>query len=614
MLKRISDNLYLYEDTCNVYVLKDGNRAILVDFGTGSVLDHLGDLGVTHIDWVLHTHHHRDQCQGDKRANARDIPIAVPAHERPYFDEVEVFWNSRQIYDIYDVRQTFYTLAQSVKVERSLVDYETFEWGPYKLFIQPTPGHSLGHIALIGDVDGRRVAFTGDLVRHPGRVQALYDLQYNYGAGDGIEFLIYSLEKMSRRGIQLACPSHGEPFEDVEKVFRELDYRLRSYLRHRWNPGFITPDVPPNWVLPHLAMIPGCSNTWIVISDSGKALFVDYGSQSGPFFYANQVYFESGNRQRMLEHNLDILRENFGMRKIDIALPSHYHDDHVNGLPYLQHHHGAQIWCYKNMTDILENPHGYKLGCTFAEPMKVNRSLEQGETFKWEEFEFQVFHAPGHADYHMAMFGTIDGKRVAFVGDELSYHNGQFGSNNIWRNHVHANSHEITGRLFLEHQPELSCPGHGQPLRIDRDGWWRFNDWCKEEQMHWKALAPTDNVEEAIYPDYVFLYPYQPPCAPGQSVPMQVWYENIYGKPSTLEWRLHLPEGWSAEPDRGTLTAQPGEKAIAAFTLAVPSEQDARFRRQAFTLDATIDGVHRGELAEAVVDLRPEADWARQRR
>ena len=120
MFEKISDNLYLFRDTCNVYVVTDGSRALLVAFGRGRVLDHLGDVGVSHVDWILHTHHHRDQCQGDSLANERNIPIAVPAHELPYFEEVEVFWGSRQIYDIYDVRQTFFTLAQRVRPARVL--------------------------------------------------------------------------------------------------------------------------------------------------------------------------------------------------------------------------------------------------------------------------------------------------------------------------------------------------------------------------------------------------------------------------------------------------------------------------------------------------------------
>ena len=64
-LEKISDNLYRLEDTCNVYLIRDGNRGLLIDFGSGKILDYLPQLGVTRVDWILHTHHHRDQCQGD---------------------------------------------------------------------------------------------------------------------------------------------------------------------------------------------------------------------------------------------------------------------------------------------------------------------------------------------------------------------------------------------------------------------------------------------------------------------------------------------------------------------------------------------------------------------
>jgi glyoxylase-like metal-dependent hydrolase (beta-lactamase superfamily II) len=612
MFEKISENLYLFRDLCNVYVVKDGDRALLVDFGAGNVLDHLAEIGVSKVEWILHTHHHRDQCQGDYRANELRIPIAVPAHERSYFDEVEVFWGSRQIYDIYDVRQTFNTLARSIDVATALEDYDTFQWGSYEFFIQPTPGHSIGSTTLIGNVDGRCIAFSGDVMNAPGQVAKLYDLQYNYGDFDGMDHLVYSLSKLRKRGIDLMCPSHGQPMDNPNAGMRELEQKLRAYAEHRWGIGKPTTDIRPRDILPHLIMIPGCSNTWIVLSESGRALFVDYGSQSGGFMYSFSIKFEAGNRLRMLEHNLGILREEFGMQSVDVAMPSHYHDDHVNGLPYLQKHENTRIWCYKNMTDILEHPHAYKLGCTYPEPVKIERSLGQGETFRWEEYEFQVFHAPGHADYHMAMFGTIDGKRVGFSGDEIGYmvDGNKYTSNNIWRNHVHATSHEITGKLFLEHAPELTCPGHGGPYEMVESDWRGFHDWCMNEAVHWRGLSCEENLEEAVYNDYVFLYPYQPPCAPGESVNMQVWFENIWDDKRTLEWALNLPNGWTAEPASGQIAVEPGDKGVASFVLNVPTTQNTSYRRLPFTLDATIGAKRYGQLAEAVVDLRPDLDWA----
>ena len=90
---------------------------------------------------------------------------------------------------------------------------------------------------------------------------------------------------------------------------------------------------------------------------------------------------------------------------------------------------------------------------------------------------------------------------------------------------------------------------------------------------------------------------------------MQVWFENIYDVRSMLEYRLVLPAGWVATPDGGRLEAVPGEKVVQDFVLHIPESQSTQYRRQAFTLDATIDGKHLGQLAEALVDLRPALDW-----
>jgi len=49
-IRRLSESLYLLEDTCNVYLLRDGSRGLLVDFGSGRILDHLAGLGAPGVD------------------------------------------------------------------------------------------------------------------------------------------------------------------------------------------------------------------------------------------------------------------------------------------------------------------------------------------------------------------------------------------------------------------------------------------------------------------------------------------------------------------------------------------------------------------------------------
>src|SRR5512142_2283852 len=103
-MQKISNQLYLFQDTCNVYVLQSGREAVLVDFGSGDVLDHLDEFGVERVTDVLMTHHHRDQGQGLARAAAAGIRIWVPQAEQELFHSVEAFWQARELYANYNMR------------------------------------------------------------------------------------------------------------------------------------------------------------------------------------------------------------------------------------------------------------------------------------------------------------------------------------------------------------------------------------------------------------------------------------------------------------------------------------------------------------------------------
>lgn len=81
MFTRITNQLHLFRDTCNVYVLACGREAVLVDFGSGDVLDHLIEIGLDRVTDVLVTHHHRDQrLSGKLRRRSRFIPKILDDH------------------------------------------------------------------------------------------------------------------------------------------------------------------------------------------------------------------------------------------------------------------------------------------------------------------------------------------------------------------------------------------------------------------------------------------------------------------------------------------------------------------------------------------------------
>jgi metal-dependent hydrolase (beta-lactamase superfamily II) len=48
---------------------------------------------------------------------------------------------------------------------------------------------------------------------------------------------------------------------------------------------------------------------------------------------------------------------------VDVVIPSHYHDDHLAGLPWLQQTQNTQAWIFENFAEIVSNPPGYNIPC-----------------------------------------------------------------------------------------------------------------------------------------------------------------------------------------------------------------------------------------------------------
>jgi glyoxylase-like metal-dependent hydrolase (beta-lactamase superfamily II) len=613
-LTQISPHLYLLRDTCNVYVLKNGDRALLIDFGSGHVLKLLGQIGVTKVDGILHTHHHRDQCQGDGRAVAERIPIHVPAHERHLFEDAENFWRNRRVFHLYYVRNDFFTLTHNIPVADLLHDYETFRWGPYEFLIFPTPGHTLGAISLVGQVDGKKLAFTGDLIHSPGKVVNLYELQYGYGSADGVDVAIFSLTKLRELGSEFICPSHGEPFASPEPGITDLIDKLKGWWES-YSPDSpavttITVENRPFAVTPHLI----CSyqtfaNSYAIISDSGKALFVDYASASSNLFNSFLHATPTLDRIRFVEHTIPELKARYGLKSIEVAMPSHLHDDHLNGFPHLIRHYGTKVWCYENMVDVLQNPRGYNLGCLLAEPIKVDRSFRHGETFKWEEFQFTVYHSPGHSEYQMAMFADIDGARLAFTGDAFDFVPGKAeGSlllhpNLIFRNWVESDSHVKSMRTILEHEPTIVAQAHGKPFVSNKEDLEGLKRRLERQQQYFSDVIADPDCNFGLNPSWVRLYPYQLQARVGSSSGMELRVRNYRSKPMHLEAALVLPVGWQASPEVLSLTVPPNGEGREGFMVTIPETWDRSRPRVALAADVRADGRYLGEITEAVVDL-----------
>jgi hypothetical protein len=272
------------------------------------------------------------------------------------------------------------------------------------------------------------------------------------------------------------------------------------------------------------------------------------------------------------------------------------------------------------------------------DPIPVARTFADGERFSWEGLGFEIFFSPGHCDYHMSMFTEIDGKRIAFSGDNVWPPD--FTPSLIYRNHVHRGSHQITARLYREYRPEVLCSGHGLHINVPPEGYDQFYANARELTELFERLLPEDSGLLGLDPGWIQIYPYQSAAAPGGSVAVEVRARSPLEGPAVLEFSWVLPDGWSATPPAGSLeiagtrdskagqdgkgrkvgdeaserlssvaTTAPGTGAAPAVrlpcTVRIPDGYEVRFPKQAIALEVTLNGQPMGQIAEAVFEFRP---------
>jgi glyoxylase-like metal-dependent hydrolase (beta-lactamase superfamily II) len=163
-LYKIYDDIFVFRDYVNVYAIKNKDRAILIDFASGKVLDHLSEIGIRKVDYIFHTHYHRDQCFGDTIALKRRIKIAAPEKEKRLFNEAEEFWKTISYDDLYYFKPTYFVSPYNISLDKTFTDGELFEWDPFQFNILETSGHTTGSVSYLLEVDNKKIAFTGDLI------------------------------------------------------------------------------------------------------------------------------------------------------------------------------------------------------------------------------------------------------------------------------------------------------------------------------------------------------------------------------------------------------------------------------------------------------------------
>ncbi|HYG76120.1 MAG TPA: MBL fold metallo-hydrolase, partial [Planctomycetota bacterium] len=621
--KQLDSDLFVWTDTCNVYVLRDGNAGMLIDLGDGSVLDHLGELGITSLEWVLFTHHHREQCQGGPKLEpfiARGTQVAAPEAEREIFENPLKFRRMRPTlndqFSVYGASYVRVPLAP-IKISKTFKRMDDFAWRGREFWCVHIGGHSPGMMAYCLPSNGKFTVFCGDLMRSGAKMQTWYDSEFDYGFAKGLYELANNSAQIAGYDPALLLPSHGAPVKNARAEINEYTAKLRRlgelYVRGYEINRFANCDqdnvsrpsvVPHLWQLSkHLFKFRG-PDYWVnfamIISDSGKALLVDCG------------LFD----RKFLDTALERAKERLGLKSIDAIFVTHMHGDHALDAEHIRQKWGAKLWTMHGIADTFERAWDYDLAALLPAytdrsvpapgPLKFDRVLRDGDVIQWEGFTFVVDWMPGQTKYHACLHGEIDGKTVAFTGDNIfaSTVDPRQGGNEavVARNGAILEEGYLYAASYLHGiAPDLIIGGHCWALGEPRGLIERYQQRASDLRDAFQALSPEDDYRYMFDPYWVQAHPYRVIVQPGGEATVALRVRNFREREQTHRVDLVLPPGISATP--AFVEGKQNGPGISETPIKLKATADAKRGLQLVALEITRDGQRHGQLFDFIVHV-----------
>jgi len=612
-ITQIADGVFRIADTCQVYVIRSGgpgSTGIAVDFGSGRLLELLPELGVSRLTHVLMTHHHRDQGQGLARATAAGVEIWVPPVEVELFTDADAFWQTRRVWNDYEMRSDRQALLEPVQVSGTVPEYRTRDFGGIDVRTRPTPGHTTGSVSYLVHRDGQLLAFTGDLIYAPGKVWSMMPTQWTYNGSEGPAMTMISALRLRQERPDLLLPSHGRVITDPDAALALLFDRMQAYVDSRRPEGSMDIanrlDNPFREITEHLLVNTSSeSKSYVLLSDqavgNGRAALVfDYGYDMTDWYPLGGVRAS----QRPWLESVPALREHYRVERVEVAIPTHYHDDHVAGLNLLREVEGTQLWIPENVAPIMAAPLQYDLPCQWFDPIAADRVLPLDRPVQWREYSIAVHPLPGHTRYAAAFAFEVDQVRVLVTGDQQDSL-GRPGRRDLlnyqYRNQLELGDYRHSAELYHRIGPGLMITGHLEPRWVDPGLLDQLTVAGRElDELH-RALLPLDELELPLTGQLARLVPYWQTASAGESLSYRIELTNPYPTPVGVTAAMVVPSGWVCEPPLA-LSLPAAGTCEAKFDLTVGAGATPR-RTAVVAVELTVGELLLGQHTEALVRI-----------
>lgn len=197
---------------CHIYLVHDGDDAILIDAGAGKfeddanyILANIENDGLRPqaVKKLLLTHAHADHSGGGRALQEKLGCETVSGIETKRFVEKGL---EQELGLDFAKRSGFYGddyKFTPFKIDTVIKDGETITLGNSSIKAIHTPGHSSDSISYLLEKAGHRSLFTGDVVNHGGRMVLLNC--------EGFDLKAYreNIKKLSNLNVDMLFPGHG---------------------------------------------------------------------------------------------------------------------------------------------------------------------------------------------------------------------------------------------------------------------------------------------------------------------------------------------------------------------------------------------------------------------
>lgn len=612
-LFQLTTHLWVYTGHINVGVLVDGRRSLLIDYD-GSILDGtLAATGAETVDTILLTHCHRDQYIGIHDAIGTGACVAASEAERCWLTNPDIYWNDPKFrWHIYSFRPGRLMPVDAVPVTRGLNDGDRFIWGSAKIQVIAAPGHTDGSLSYIVETDGKRIAFTGDLIYRPGQLWDLYSLQK--GSETTIDYhgfmgaqreLAASIETVLEAKPEVLVPSHGQIINEPEPAADLLANRIRrcyggyaaiSALHHYF--PTIVADTALKGTIAEIPMrrspaltVPDClrhiETTWVLISETGAAYVMDCGNIS-------------------VAKKLREMLSKGEISSVEGLWITHYHDDHVDGIEEFRKTFDCVLTADSSVAKVITSPLSWKLPCISPVKVRIDIVTADGESWQWHEFKMTAYHLPGQSMHHGGLLVEGQGKRMLFAGDS-------FTPTGI-DDYCPQNRNLLGPGLGFQRcislvkaiKPDYIFNPHvDSAFTFDGDqlDFMVSNLIARESTVG--ELIPWDNANYGLDDSWAFCFPYEQQAEPGTAVTIDVVVTNHSPVDRRIICRARFPKKWNSGDPGTTVESELciGSKSTGRVPLefAVPTEIKAG--RYPVVVDIELGEIYLPAFTEAIVDI-----------